>query len=97
MSPAYASMFKGTLTRTLWNRPNNVQPLVRLLCAYIKVDPAMVISSGALNDVLGVWQKLMSSRKTEISAFVILECIVLKLPAVRILLIISPSSLPYLM
>ena len=79
MSAAYSSMYKGLLTRTLWNRPENTQPLVRLLCAYIKVDASMVISAG-LVEVLGVWQKLIASRKNEISAFVILECITINVP-----------------
>ena len=41
---------------------------------YIKVDSSMVIVNG-ISDLFGVWQKLVSSRKTQIPAFVLLECI----------------------
>ncbi len=80
MSPGYAELFPLVLQREMWERHAGAatEPLARLLCAYIKVDHALVASR--LLDVLGVWQKLVSSRRNEVASFLLLEQLVKHIP-----------------
>ena len=57
-------------------RQANVTPLVRLLEAYLRVAPAEVAGGGHLSGILGVFQKLASSRAQDHQGFFILNAFV---------------------
>ncbi|TYZ61665.1 hypothetical protein PybrP1_010664 [[Pythium] brassicae (nom. inval.)] len=71
VSPAYMSMFPVLLTPALWDRVSNVPAIVRLIEAYMRKAPSDVAQS--VPGILGVFQKLLSSRTTEAFAFSLLR------------------------
>uniref|UniRef100_K3WBA5 Importin N-terminal domain-containing protein n=1 Tax=Globisporangium ultimum (strain ATCC 200006 / CBS 805.95 / DAOM BR144) TaxID=431595 RepID=K3WBA5_GLOUD len=71
VSPAYMSMFPVLLTPALWDRVSNVPAIVKLIEAYMRKAPADVAQS--VQGILGVFQKLISSRTTESFAFSLLR------------------------
>ena len=83
LPPAYMGIFPALLVPLLWDRQANVTPLVRLLEAYLRKAPSEVVSGGHLQGVLGVFQKLVSSRAQDHQGFFILNALVecLALPA----------------
>jgi exportin-2 (importin alpha re-exporter) len=66
LSPAYEGLFPPLLTPTMWERPGNVPPLVRLLCAYTAKGKPLVLSK--LEMVLGIFQKLLARGATDAHA-----------------------------
>lgn len=79
LSPAYAGLFQPLLTPTLWEKKGNVPAVTRLLQAYICKAAVELIPH--LNPTLGVFQKLISSKATEVSAFEILNSVIIHFPA----------------
>jgi len=73
VSPAYESLFAPLLTPSMWERPGNIPPLVRLICAYMAKGKALVL--GKLQGVLGVFQKLLASKATDAYACRLLSAI----------------------
>ncbi|GBP69393.1 Exportin-2 [Eumeta japonica] len=47
---AYAALLPCLVAPALWERPANIRPLVRLLCAFLSAKPDDVITSGKLSD-----------------------------------------------
>jgi exportin-2 (importin alpha re-exporter) len=78
LGTAYQALFSPLLTPGLWDKRGNVPALSRLMQAYIrKAAPELV---GQLNQILGVFQKLLSSRATEANAFDLLSSAILHFP-----------------
>lgn len=73
LSPAYLSLFAPILAPTMWERPANTPALVRLVCAYVAKGKETV--GPQLEKVLGVFQKLLSSKATDGSACTLLSSI----------------------
>ncbi|KAE9048933.1 Exportin-2 [Phytophthora rubi] len=71
VSDAYKSMFPVLLNPTLWERVSNVPAIVKLIEAYMRKAPNDVAQS--VGGILGVFQKLISSRSTEANAFSLLR------------------------
>ncbi|KAI9907456.1 hypothetical protein PsorP6_004090 [Peronosclerospora sorghi] len=71
VSDAYKSMFPVLLNPALWERVSNVPAVVKLIEAYMRKAPTDVASS--VQGILGVFQKLISSRSTEAHAFSLLR------------------------
>ncbi|KAG2526744.1 hypothetical protein JM16_003714 [Phytophthora kernoviae] len=71
VSDAYKSMFPVLLNPTLWERVSNVPAIVKLIEAYMRKAPSDVAQS--VQGILGVFQKLISSRSTEANAFSLLR------------------------
>ncbi|CCI49622.1 unnamed protein product [Albugo candida] len=72
-SVAYMSMFPILLAPTLWETTSNTPAIVKLLEAYMRKAPTEVAQS--IQGVLGVFQKLISLRSTEHSAFLLLRAL----------------------
>jgi len=67
---SYSTIFVPLLTPTLWESKGNVPALTRLLIAYMnKLGPAHPLITPNLMGILGVFQKLLSSKANEIFAF----------------------------
>ncbi len=81
LGEAYTMLLPPLLTPTLWERKGNVPALTRLLQAYLQKGHTTIVSQGQLVGVLGVFQKLLASRSTEINAFDLLKAIIHYVPA----------------
>jgi exportin-2 (importin alpha re-exporter) len=78
ISAAYMSLFAPLLTPMMWEKKGNIPALVRLLQAYISKDGPSLITH--LNQILGVFQKLLAAKSTEISAFELLSSTIIHFP-----------------
>lgn len=67
--PAYMTIYPHLLSPTLWERPGNVPALVRLLQAFIEQAPTDVVAANRLNNLLGVFQKLIASKSNDHEGF----------------------------
>jgi exportin-2 (importin alpha re-exporter) len=80
LGEAYTSLFPPLLTASLWEKSGNVPGLTRLIRAYLKQASSFVVSNNQLMPVLGIFQKLNSSKVTEGSAFDLLSALVQYVP-----------------
>ncbi len=78
LGEAYTSLFLPLLTPSLWERKGNVPALSRLLIAYLSKGPHDLVPH--LLGILGVFQKLVSSKANEQYAFDLLRSIIMYLP-----------------
>lgn len=62
LSDAYRSLFVPLLSPSLWERKGNIPALVDLFKAYISRGMSEIISSNHFTGVLGIFQKLLSSK-----------------------------------
>mmetsp|Transcript_24695 Transcript_24695/g.58398 ORF Transcript_24695/g.58398 Transcript_24695/m.58398 type:complete len:974 (+) Transcript_24695:152-3073(+) len=76
LGEAYTSLFAPLLTATLWEKTGNVPGLTRLVQAYLKQAAPYVVSNNHLMPILGIFQKLNTSKATEGSAFDLLSSLV---------------------
>ena len=72
-SESYMSLFPPLLTPAVWESKGNVPALTRLLAAYATKSPQTV--SASLNPVLGVFQKLISSKSNDVYGFQLLTAL----------------------
>ena len=73
LSDPYKALFAPLLSPVLWERRGNVPALSELLHSYILRDAPYILSTGSLPGVLGVFQKLLSSRANEAFAYRVLD------------------------
>jgi exportin-2 (importin alpha re-exporter) len=78
LGPAYTSLFLPILTPVVWEQKGNVPALTRLLQAYIRKAPGELLPH--LDRILGVFQKLISAKSTEVSAFDLLSVVTVYVP-----------------
>jgi exportin-2 (importin alpha re-exporter) len=78
LGPAYTSLFLPILTPVLWEQKGNVPALTRLLQAYVRKAPGELLPH--LDRILGVFQKLISAKSTEVSAFDLLSVVTVHFP-----------------
>jgi exportin-2 (importin alpha re-exporter) len=79
LSPAYSGLFQPLLTPALWEKKGNIPAITRLLQAYICKAANELIPF--LSPILGIFQKLIASKATETSAFLILNSVILHFSA----------------
>lgn len=80
LPPAYLVLFPPLLSPVLWERRANVPALVRLLQAYLQRAAGEIVSGNHLLAVLGVFQRLISSKAHDHEGFFVLNTIVENLP-----------------
>ena len=73
LSPPYQALFPPLLSPTLWERKGNVPALTDLFRAYISKGAAHIVATNSLQGVLGVFQKLLASKTTDMYAFKLLD------------------------
>jgi exportin-2 (importin alpha re-exporter) len=78
LGDAYTSLFLPLLTPSLWEKKGNIPALTRLLTAYLSKGPNDLVPH--LLGILGVFQKLVSSKANEQYAFDLLRNIIMYLP-----------------
>lgn len=76
LGEAYTMLFTPLLTPDLWERKGNIPALTRLLQAYVTKGINEIVGNGQLNSILGIFQKLISSKATEVNAFELLSTII---------------------
>ncbi|GAB4819020.1 hypothetical protein N2152v2_006066 [Parachlorella kessleri] len=72
----YLLIFPPLLTPVFWERSGNIPALVRLLQAYLSKAGPEVVARGYLAGVLGVFQKLLSSKAHDHEGFYILNTLI---------------------
>ena len=75
VSEPYKILFPPILSPTLWERKGNVPALTDLLCTYLRRGSEFVVATKSLEGVLGVFQKLLSSRSTDMYASMVIDAI----------------------
>lgn len=73
LSAGFQSLLPPLLVKELWVRPGNVPALTTLLQAYLRKGSVFIASSGSVDHVLGIWQKLFSTPNQDQYAFALLD------------------------
>lgn len=76
----YKALISPLLLGTLWETRGNVPGCTRLLAAIIPRAAQEIVAENQVEPILGVFQRLLSGKKTEQNAFDILESIVVSFP-----------------
>jgi exportin-2 (importin alpha re-exporter) len=74
---AYTMLLPSLLKAVVWERKGNVPALVRFVQAYLKKAARELAEQGYLVRILGVFQKLISMKASESSAFELLSSIIM--------------------
>ncbi|KKA27869.1 hypothetical protein TD95_003231 [Thielaviopsis punctulata] len=77
ISDNYRLLIDPILNQTMWEARGNVPALARLLTALIPRVSQELVANDKLTPVLGIFQMLLSRKKTELYAFDIIEAVVL--------------------
>ncbi len=80
LGEAYTMLFQPLMSPVLWDSKGNVPALTRLLQAYLQKGAAEIVANNQINPLLGVFQKLLSSKATEIGAFELLGAVTYYVP-----------------
>lgn len=73
----YTELFKMFLTPELWEKPANIQPMVRFLTAFIGRSSPAIVAANKMSPLLGVFQKLIASKSNDHQGFYILQALVM--------------------
>lgn len=77
LGDAYGALLSPLMTASLWEVRGNVPALTRLIQAYLMKGSTEIASQGSLNSILGIFQKLVSSKATENNGLELLRAITL--------------------
>ncbi|KAI1407444.1 putative mportin-alpha export receptor [Hypoxylon sp. FL1857] len=75
----FQALVPSLVLPTLWETRGNVPALTRLLAAIIPRASRSIVAENQLQPILGIFQKLLSGKKTEQNAFDLLESIVVSI------------------
>ncbi|KAG0045285.1 importin-alpha export receptor [Gryganskiella cystojenkinii] len=76
----YQQLLPPLVQPHLWSQQGNVPALVKLLQAYLKSGSAWIVANNQLEPMLGVFQKLVSSKINDHHAFELLQSVVTYVP-----------------
>lgn len=76
ISDNYKSLLGPLLNPPLWETRGNIPACTRLLSAVIPRASKDIIAGNQLEPILGIFQKLLSGKKSELYAFDILDALV---------------------
>ncbi|KAF9352787.1 importin-alpha export receptor [Mortierella sp. AD094] len=80
LSPAYQAMLPPLVQPTLWQQQGNIPALVKLLQAYLQKGASWIVANNHLEPLLGVFQKLVSSKLNDHHAFDLLQTMIIYVP-----------------
>ncbi|KAG0271016.1 importin-alpha export receptor, partial [Linnemannia exigua] len=80
LSSAYQALFLPLVQPTLWQQQGNIPALVKLLQAYLQKGWPWIVSNNQLEPLLGVFQKLVSSKINDHHSFELLQTMILNVP-----------------
>lgn len=76
----YGTIFPNLLQPLLWENTGNIPGLVSLIGGYLSKSQAQIIKGGHLVTILGIFQKLISSKNMDHEGFHILNSIIENVP-----------------
>jgi exportin-2 (importin alpha re-exporter) len=76
ISDNYKSLLEPLLNTELWKTRGNVPACTRLLSALVPKTGKVIVESGKVEPILGIFQMLLSGKKSELYAFDILDSLV---------------------
>ncbi|KAH7090005.1 CAS/CSE protein [Paraphoma chrysanthemicola] len=76
----YRSLFTIILQGSLWEQRGNVPALARLLTAMIARDAPHIVADKQIEPVLGIFQKLVSTKAHESYSFELIEAVITYIP-----------------
>ncbi|KAF9962476.1 importin-alpha export receptor [Mortierella alpina] len=77
---AYQALFLPLVQPTLWQQQGNIPALVKLLQSYLQKGSGWIVANNQLEPLLGVFQKLISSKINDHHGFDLLQTMVLSMP-----------------
>ncbi|KAF9198134.1 importin-alpha export receptor [Haplosporangium sp. Z 27] len=80
LSPAYQAMLPPLVQPTLWQQQGNIPALVKLLQSYLQKGASWIVANNHLEPLLGVFQKLVSSKINDHHAFELLQTMIIYVP-----------------
>ncbi|KAF9134597.1 importin-alpha export receptor [Mortierella sp. 14UC] len=80
LSQSYQALFLPLVQPTLWQQQGNVPALVKLLQAYLQKGWPWIVANNQLEPLLGVFQKLVSSKINDHHSFELLQTMILNVP-----------------
>ncbi|KAF2423205.1 putative chromosome segregation protein Cse1 [Tothia fuscella] len=81
LSEYYTQLIQPILMPTLWESKGNVPALVRLLAAIIPRGVNSIIQNNQIEPILGIFQKLITTKVQESHGFDLIEAVVANVPA----------------
>jgi exportin-2 (importin alpha re-exporter) len=76
----YRSLFTIILQGAIWEQRGNVPALARLLSAMISRDAQHIVADKQVEPILGIFQKLVSTKAHESYAFELIEAVIAYIP-----------------
>lgn len=76
ISENYKAFLSPLLAPALWDTKGNVPACTRLLSAIIPATKSHIISEKLLEQVLGIFQRLLSTKKFQLYGFDVIEAVV---------------------
>jgi exportin-2 (importin alpha re-exporter) len=77
LSSNYTALVDPVLSATMWETRGNIPACTRLLAALLPRASADIIAGDKLKQVLGIFQMLLSGKRSELYAFDLLEAILI--------------------
>jgi len=77
----YLSLLTYLVQPQFWEKSGNILPMIRFLKSFIRKSPQQICSSGKLEAILGIFQKLVASRVNDHEGIDLLQCLFTQLPA----------------
>lgn len=81
VSDKFKNLFQEALGPSLWSRPANLTPLTEFMQIYIEKMGRSIINENKLLPLLGIFQKLISSKATDHEGLAMLQTMMIHLPA----------------
>jgi len=80
-SERFVKLFHDLLSPVHWEKQANVRPLTELMQTFVQKIGQRIIADGKLDPLLGVFQKLISSKATDHEGLALLQTMMMHLPA----------------
>ena len=80
LSDYYQGLLEIIIMPQVWDSKGNVPALVRLLSAMVPRAAQNIVSQNRVEAILGIFQKLVSTKTHEVQAFELIEAIIAHLP-----------------
>ncbi|KAF2710725.1 Cse1-domain-containing protein [Pleomassaria siparia CBS 279.74] len=80
LSPLYQQLFGLVIMPPAWDVKGNVPALVRLLTSMVPRDVQGIVERNQVEPILGIFQKLVSSKAHEVHSFELIETLITYIP-----------------
>jgi exportin-2 (importin alpha re-exporter) len=80
LTPEYQALLGPLLSAQLWEQRGNIPALVRIWKALLMRGGAIIASSGQVQGLLGIFQRLVGSKVNDVYAFELVQALYEFLP-----------------